>query len=663
MAEKSISYLSRDFHSIKDELISFSKQYYPTLSTSFSDSSVGSWFIDLVSAVGDDLSYSIDRAYQENNVNSSKLKGSVLNMARLNGVKIPGPKASMVEVELSCQVGVSGNSPLWDDCPIVKRDTQVGNGTFVFELTEDVNFAEQFNSDGYSNRTFEPNKTANGAITSYTINKSVMAIGGKTKVFKKVMTSNELEPFMEVVLPDQNIMCVESIIFKAATGLTISPKPFEYFVDEEEFMVYGDSVKTYRFFETDSLADLYRFGTETEGLSNCLSGRSEAYVDYTETWSDELSMNESGSTRSTRVYKGKWKPITQKFITEYTDNGYLKIIFGAGSYDAIPSGSTYAEYRMSNMVNNAMLGVLPHEGWTMYVLYRVGGGIETNMGVGSINTIQYLNIEFPLSNTNSASVTKSLAVTNLSNSVAGKDAPSVEEIKYLTKYYVGSQNRCVSVNDYKARLAMMPPKYGCPFRYNAIEENNKIVMPILGLNANKMLDTALPSLLVDNVKEYMKGYKNITDYIELKSGKIYNLGFEADVYVDKNYTTEFVIKTIIECIKDYMDVNNHMMGDSIFVGDLEKEINKIDGVIALIDLRVYNIWGGKYGSNAKFPLYNDNETCVTKVSERYITPKDSNAICDRIDLEALDAVLENDYDSMFEVLYPESDISIRVKLK
>ena len=54
--EKHINYLSRDFESIKEELIKFSNQYYPELSDDFNDSSVGAWFIDLVSAVGDDLS-------------------------------------------------------------------------------------------------------------------------------------------------------------------------------------------------------------------------------------------------------------------------------------------------------------------------------------------------------------------------------------------------------------------------------------------------------------------------------------------------------------------------------------------------------------------------------------------------------------------------------
>lgn len=663
--EKSINYMARDFNSIREELLKFSNKYYPELQLNYEDSSVGSWLLDMVAAVGDDLSYSIDRTYQENNINSSTLRSSVLNMARLNGVKVPGPKCSMVEVELSCELGVSNNQPLWVDAPIVKRDTQVGAGGYVFELTEDVNFKEQFNNDGYSNRKFEPNRDSNGAITSYTITKSVMAIAGSSKVYKRVISENELQPFMEIILPDKNITNIESIIFKSTTGLSTNPNLYEYYIDDEEFRVKGEYVNTYRYFEVDSLADLYRYGTETETLDGTISGRNEMYVDYTESWGKtEGETTEPTSTRTTRIYKGKWKTLSQKFITEYTDNGYMKIIFGCGSSDKVPNGSTYAEYRMANVVNNSMLGVLPQAGWTMYVLYRVGGGAETNMAAKSINSFVYTDVEFPNPDkVNFGKVVSSLKVTNLSNSLAGKDAPSTEEIKYLTKYSVGSQKRCVTLNDYKARIAQMPPKYGCPFRYNALEENNKIVIPFLGLNSDGKLDTALPNLLVDNLKSYMSHYKNLTDYIEMKSGKIYNLGFELDVYIDKNYTTEYVLKSIIDTIYEYFNVDNHMMGDSIFIGDLEKEINKIDGVIGLIDLRIFNLYGGKkYGSNGNFPIYDNNNTCDAKIQDQ-ILKVDEGSYASRIDVDALDGVLENDVDSMFEILNKTTDIAIRCKLR
>lgn len=467
--EKSISYLARDFNSIKSELISFSKKYYPQISESFTDSSVGSWFLDMIAAVGDDLSYSIDRAYQENNINSLNSRSSALNVARMNGVKVPGKKASMCEVQLTCTLPVSDNAtPDWEKAPVIKRNTIVGSGSFNFELTEDVDFAEQFNNDGYSNMIYEPERDNNGLITAYTVSKTVMAIAGSTKVYKRVISSNELKPFMEIILPDKDIMNIESVLFKAANSLSESPDTFEYFIDEEEFRVAGEYINTYRYFEVDSLSDLYRFGTETRNTNSIdpINGVTERYIDYTESYDEESKeqLAAPNTYRTTRVYKGKWKPVIQKFITEYTDNGYLKMIFGAGSYSEIPKGSNYAEFIMSNAVNNAMLGILPDAGWTMYVLYRIGGGIETNMAPGSINSIVYLDVKFKnaFNATLQSQIVSSLRVTNLSNSLAGKDEPSTKEIVYLTKYSVGSQNRCVTVNDYKSRLLQMHPRYGCP---------------------------------------------------------------------------------------------------------------------------------------------------------------------------------------------------------
>ena len=81
MSQKKINYLSRTFDDIKSELVKFSNTYYPELSDDFNDSSVGAWFIDLVSAVGDDLSYHTDRMYQETNIDSASLRSSVLNQA------------------------------------------------------------------------------------------------------------------------------------------------------------------------------------------------------------------------------------------------------------------------------------------------------------------------------------------------------------------------------------------------------------------------------------------------------------------------------------------------------------------------------------------------------------------------------------------------------
>lgn len=668
MSTKKINYLARTFSDYRSELINFSKKYYPELADDFNDSSVGAWFIDLISSVSDNLSYHIDRMYQETNPNSATLKSSVLSSARSNGLKIPGPKASMCEVKLSCSLPVDPDNiamPDWRYAPILRRTSMVSASNYNFHLTEDVDFAEQFNSDAFSNRDFAPNRNPNGSITSYTVSKTTIVVNGTTRVFKKVLQSTDIKPFMEIILPDTNVMGVESIIFKESTDFSNDPDIQDYYYDEEQFKVDDNAAMTFRYFEVNSLADQWRFGSESNFDDNVIKDtfNPEVYVDYTE--------ENDSSSRTTRFYKGKWKPITQKFMTEYTDNGYMKIIFGSGvDYRDVPTGSTkYGEYRASKIINNDMLGVLPKQGWTMFVLYEVGGGSETNLGAGSINSISLMNAQFhtdspDLSASLKGQVLNSFSVTNLTPSVAGKDAPSVDEIKYLTKYNSSAQDRCVTLKDYKFKLMSMPPKYGAPFRAAVIEDNNKISMSLLGLKNNGNLDKSLPRTLVDNIMEYMSHYRTINDYIEVRSGRIYNLGFSVDAFVDKTYNNASVVSKIISKIKDYMDIKKHDMGEDVFIGDLEKEIMLIDGVLGLIALRVYNIYSENSGSystdKAPYPILNTQADCNT-VSMPVFNVNGGQAY--PIDLDAIDRVLHSDYNSMFEILNPTNDIVVRTKAR
>ncbi len=65
MAQQKISYTVRDFAAIRQELINYTKTYYPDLIDNFNDASVFSVFLDLNAAVADNLHYHIDRSIQE----------------------------------------------------------------------------------------------------------------------------------------------------------------------------------------------------------------------------------------------------------------------------------------------------------------------------------------------------------------------------------------------------------------------------------------------------------------------------------------------------------------------------------------------------------------------------------------------------------------------
>lgn len=678
--EKKINYLARTFDDIKAELIRFSKTNYPEVADSFDDGSVGSWMIDLVAAVGDDLSYHTDRMAQEMNINTANLSSTLKNIARASGIKVPGRKASMCEVKLSCVLPMDPTNlaiPDWRYAPIVRKGSSVAAGAHIFEFERDVNFATQFNDEGYSDRSFAPRRSSNGGVTGYTVTKSAIVIGATSRVYKKIMTEADVKPFMEVVLPETNVMNIESIIFKETAGAANDPSISEYYVEEEQYKLARQDAFTYRFFEVDCLADQYRWGTATQGkiddgivLDEYEPGVYEYYPSIVEDVDENGEEDTLQLDNYYKIYRGEWKPITQKFITEYTDNGYMKIIFGPGvAYDKVPEGvDNYAEYRMSKLINNDMMGVLPRIGWTMFVLYNVGGGTDTNVGPGAINSINKLVSEFPLDDgslqgAQKGSVVNSFSVTNPTTAVAGKDEPSANELKYLIKYGTGSQERCVTVKDYAYRLMQMPPRFGAPFRSSVLEENNKILMYLLGLNAAGKLDKFLPQALVDNIINYLSHYRTVSDYVEIKSGKVYNIGFSIDVFIDKTYNTASVIKNIIETVKEYMSVKNHEMGEDIFIGDLEKEIMLIDGVLSLISLKVYALMGAKYSTD-KCPLplgsVADGDPCNQMVEDPFVTPDGAQSY--QINLNKTDKMLYGNVDAMYEVL-TDTDIQVRAKLK
>jgi hypothetical protein len=158
--------------------------------------------------------------------------------------------------------------------------------------------------------------------------------------------------------------------------------------------------------------------------------------------------------------------------------------------------------------------------------------------------------------------------------------------------------------------------------------------------------------------EYMSNYKSINDYIEMRSGKIYNIGFLIDVFVDKSYNTASVMNNIINKVQEYMDVNNHDMGEDIFIGDLEKEIMLIDGVLSLINLSVYNIYNGSYSMDkCPFP---ELEEGICSSPSLNVFKTHTGAESYQIDLDAIDRVLYCDYNAMYEVKNI-NDIQLRVK--
>ncbi len=101
MSEKKISYLNRNYYDYRKSILEFIGKYYPQISNSLNDASIGSWIVDVIASIADNLSFHIDRTYGETNIDTAQQANSIYSLARNNGLKVPGPRASIAELTLS----------------------------------------------------------------------------------------------------------------------------------------------------------------------------------------------------------------------------------------------------------------------------------------------------------------------------------------------------------------------------------------------------------------------------------------------------------------------------------------------------------------------------------------------------------------------------------
>lgn len=604
MAEKKINYFARNFLDVRTELINYVKHFYPELYQDFNDASIGTMLIELNAAVSDMLSFHTDRMFTETQIDYAQERRSIMNIARTLGLKIPGKRSSITLVDFSVTVPVFGDTFDIRYAPIVKYGTQVVGGGQVFENLDDIDFSSPYSAGGIPNRLIVPVINANNQITSYTLVKREIVSNGITKIFKKVLGTNDAVPFLEVILPDNNVVSVEQIIVKEGTTFTNNPTSSE-FIDP-----------AIRWYELDSLAE------------------DKIFVD-----------DPTRSTDNSGIKPGKWIPVTRKFIKEYTDTGFCKMTFGSGfSDEQYLQSYTNDQYvlQMANFFNSTALGEIPKPNTTLYVRYRVGGGSGANIGANVVSSVG--NVEMVVNgpaSANNQAVRNSLRVNNPVPAFGGGDDPTLEEVRYITKYNFASQNRAVTLKDYLSTIFKMPGKFGVPFRMQVSEKQNKVEFAILGLDSDGKLNNSSTNTLKENMATWLADYRMINDYVLIRDGKIINLSFSVDLYTDKAFNQGEIVNNTINVIKGYFDIKKWQMGQNIYIAQLVEAINNVAGVINVVDIKVFNKVNGTYSQNATSQPYSDN-------------------INREIDLTQ-DYALYADYDTMFEIKYPSNDIKIRTK--
>jgi len=604
MANKQISYTTRDFQNIRQELINFTKTYYPELVTNFNDAAIFSVFMDLNAAVTDNLHYHIDRSLQETVLQYAQQRSSIYNIARTYGLKIPGQRPSVALVEFSITVPALGDKEDLRYCGILRRGSQVLGAGQVFETADDVDFAANYNSSGFPNRKVIPNFNANNQLINYTIVKREAVVNGLTKVFKKSIGDAESRPFYEIFLPEKNVLGVTSVLLKDGTTYTNVPSA-------QEFLGSAN-----RWYEVQALAE------------------------------DRIFIEDPTKASDTPGIKvGRYIQTNDRFITEFTPEGFSKLTFGGGNTSSDELLRDFARngtpLDLSKYQNNFSLGSTLKSNSTLFIQYRIGGGLGTNLGVNIINQVGTVNfnVNGPSTTTNT-NVINSLGCTNITAAIGGAGVPTTEEVRYYTTFNFAAQNRAVTINDYEAILRKMPSQFGSPVKVSITEEDNKIKVNVLSYDSNGKLVPVISDTLKRNIANYLSNYRMINDYIFVTSASVIDLSFDVSLVLDASQNQGVIISNVIVRISDFMSPVNREMGENVNISELRRIIQSENGVITISDISVYNKVGGAYSSS--------------ETSQKYSDPATRK-------IELIDDTIFAEPTQIYQVRVPGEDIIIRVK--
>ena len=97
---KNVKYVSKDFSSLKADLINFSKTYFPNSYKDFSDASPGMMFIEMAAYVGDVLSFYTDQAYKEGMIQNATERKNIISLAKFLGYKVKPTRAATATINL-----------------------------------------------------------------------------------------------------------------------------------------------------------------------------------------------------------------------------------------------------------------------------------------------------------------------------------------------------------------------------------------------------------------------------------------------------------------------------------------------------------------------------------------------------------------------------------
>ncbi len=659
-SNRNINYVGKDFATLKQNLIDYTKTYFPNTYSDFNEASPGMVFIEQAAAIGDLLSFYQDTQLKESMLAHASERKNVVALAQSMGYKpkISTPAVTTLTVYQLVPSTGTGTSNVPDEsyCIRIKEGMEISSNTnsnIVFRTIDVVDFSL---TDGREVDVHERNQST-GEPDFYLLTKKVKAISATQR--EQTFTFSNYQEYPKITLTDDNIIGISSVTSNDGTKWYEVP-----YLAQESIFVEKANIET-----------------NTGTLS---------------------------ASSSTVPYILEVQKVPYRFTTKVNSDNTLDLQFGSGNNDMaddiiLPNtknvglGLANSVNRLnqgidpSNFLKTNTFGVVPVD-TELTVKYLIGGGVESNVNSNELSRISKIEYEEDLLSvydpTLYETMKQSIAVNNDEPAVGGRGSESIEEIRQNALATFGSQNRAVTREDYVVRALSMPERYGSVAKVyvspdgeidnnspasilsspkniaefvgvveglkdkstseiqkelvkylsqkkTAIAEVNNpfaINMYILGYDKNKHL-TLINQSVKQNLKTYLGEYRMVTDAVNIIDGFIVNIGVDFEVICYSNYNKREVVSNCLTELQLYFDIDNWTFNKPINISEIELILANVEGVMSVPSVKIHNLCGGdgNYSPNK----YNIDEATKGKIVYPSLDP------------------------CVFEVKYPNKDIKGR----
>lgn len=542
-----VNYLSKDFDSIKSDLIDYLRRYFPDDYQDFNEASGGMAILELLAYLGDAMSFYIDRQVNEGFIERALEGKNVFSLAQNLGYQPKFSRPAVVNLSISA---IFDNTTSANSVFTLKKGSKV-----VTNFEPAVQFETLVDAD-FSRPDHRVTDRINATQTRYSIT-SVSAIAGSTRTFS--YRAGDAQPFLKLTMPDTEITEIVSITSS----------------DGKEY------------FHVDNLAQ----GSVFTGNVNTDSSSSDAsYVLQYKKIPYRFTTNVSSDGTTSIVFGSGTTDLEDSEIIPNPEDYVLP-----PSLRGAPSGFAPAVVNSANFLKTKGLGYAPRD-VNIDIKYRFGGGTDTNVGPRTLKKFSSRIISFnnpnflSVSSTQASTILESLIVENVEQATGGSNAEGRIAIKQNALQFFNSQNRAVTLQDYQVRVLSMPPEFGSVFRsYARKDPNNALGVELITLarNASGFL-IPTTGVIKNNIETYIQRFKSFSDTVKISDGKICNIGVDFTIVPMPDANAN---DTLVECflaLKRIFIAENTNFGSTLVIPNYIVRLQALEKVRSVVNFKFIN---------------------------------------------------------------------------